>query len=337
MDKQTVKALRDQCIQEWSFASRAVPSWLRAQQQLILDHCQQQPVHGLTFQWLTPIIQLRQFLADKGHHTQLVKNQQAVSAIADCLAEINAAEINIHDHLMKLRPWRKGPWCFNDINIQSEWNSSLKYQRLQVYGPSVRGKTILDIGSGNGYYGFRMLGDGAAYVLGVDPAPLFWAQFQTFLSVEPVACIDMLPVAGEPLMDVNLAFDLVLSMGVLYHRRNPLDHLKLLKHCLREDGELVLETLVIDGPDSASLMPTSTYAGMRNVYSLPSVGLLQQWLKVAGFHSIECVSLSLTSDSEQQRTPWIATQTLEDFLSPCGQLTKEGYPRPWRAMIRAKL
>ena len=43
------------------------------------------------------------------------------------------------------------------------------------------------------------------------------------------------------------AFDTVFSMGVLYHRKSPIEHIEQLRNQLKDDGELVLETLVIDG------------------------------------------------------------------------------------------
>ena len=55
-------------------------------------------------------------------------------------------------------------------------------------------------------------------------------------------------------------------MGVLYHRRSPIDHLLELKGCLQTGGELVLETLVIDGGLGEVLVPENRYAKMRNVW-----------------------------------------------------------------------
>lgn len=59
-------------------------------------------------------------------------------------------------------------------------------------------------------------------------------------------------------------------MGVLYHRRSPLEHLWQLKDQLVQDGELVLETLVVEGDENTVLVPGDRYAQMRNVYFIPS-------------------------------------------------------------------
>ncbi|WP_241650685.1 DUF1698 domain-containing protein, partial [Rosenbergiella collisarenosi] len=74
------------------------------------------------------------------------------------------------------------------------------------------------------------------------------------------------------------AFDTVFSMGVLYHRRSPLDHLLQLKNQLVNGGELVLETLVTEGDEHQVLVPGERYAQMRNVYFLPSALALKSWL-----------------------------------------------------------
>ena len=62
------------------------------------------------------------------------------------------------DLLLKLLPWRKGPFSINEVFIDSEWKSNLKWDRFLKINLDLANKTILDVGSGNGYYGFRMLG-----------------------------------------------------------------------------------------------------------------------------------------------------------------------------------
>jgi tRNA (mo5U34)-methyltransferase len=83
-------------------------------------------------------------------------------------------------------------------------------------------------------------------------------------------------------------------MGVLYHRRSPIDHLLALKDCLVAGGELILETLVIEGRDGEVLLPEQRYASMRNVWFLPSCDTLKSWLKRCGFINIRLLDVSLT-------------------------------------------
>ncbi|XPE53051.1 DUF1698 domain-containing protein [Shigella flexneri] len=54
--------------------------------------------------------------------------------------------------------------------------------------------------------------------------------------------------------------------GRAFHRRSPLEHLWQLKDQLVNEGELVLETLVIDGDETRSSTRQSSRA-MRNVIS----------------------------------------------------------------------
>ena len=131
-------------------------------------------------------------------------------------------------------------------------------------------------------------------------------------------------------------FDTVFSMGVLYHRKSPLDHLSQLKNQLRKGGELVLETLVVDGDVNTALVPADRYAKMKNVYFIPSVECLINWLQKTGFNNVRCVDVALTSLQEQRKTEWLENESLIDFLDPQDHSkTIEGYPAPKRAVILA--
>jgi tRNA (mo5U34)-methyltransferase len=125
----------------------------------------------------------------------------------------------------------------------------------------------------------------------------------------------LLPLGIEQLPALN-AFDTVFSMGVLYHRRSPLDHLWQLKDQLVPGGELVLETLVVEGDENTVLVPGDRYAQMRNVYFIPSAAALKQWLEKCGFVDVRIVDACVTSTEEQRRTEWMTTESLADFLDP---------------------
>jgi tRNA (mo5U34)-methyltransferase len=132
------------------------------------------------------------------------------------------------------------------------------------------------------------------------------------------------------------AFDTVFSMGILYHRRSPFDHLQALKDLLKPDGELVLETLVIDGEEGQTLVPEGRYAKMGNVWFIPSPSTLLQWLKKIGFKTAKLVDVNQTSIEEQRSTDWMRFHSLEQFLDPDDlNRTIEGYPAPKRAIIIA--
>lgn len=237
--------------------------------------------------------------------------------------------------LRGLQPWRKGPFELFGLQIDTEWRSDWKWQRVAPH-LDLRGRRVLDVGCGNGYYMWRMWDAGADLVIGVDPNLLFMTQFEAVRHYLPEAPVWQLPFTLEELPEPTDGFDTVFSMGVLYHRRSPIDHILQLRACLRPGGELVLETLVIEGDENACLVPEDRYAQMRNVWFLPSVALLERMVRRAGFTDVRCVDLNRTSIEEQRSTDWMRFQSLPDFLDPndAGR-TCEGYPAPLRATLVA--
>lgn len=238
----------------------------------------------------------------------------------------------LRERLMGFHPWRKGPFKLFDVFIDSEWQSWMKWQRLAPHLPSLRGKRVLDIGCGNGYYLMRMAAQQPSVLLGADPGLM---QMMQFWAVEKYAssgaCV--LPLAMEALPPKMPVFDLVLSMGVFYHRKDPLGHLMGLKEFLAPGGQLVLETLVVAGDDRTCLVPPDRYAQMRNVWFLPSVAWLMNLLKKSGFRNIRCLDESQTGFDEQRQTEWMRFHSLPQFLAADGSQTKEGLPPPRRAII----
>jgi len=240
--------------------------------------------------------------------------------------------------LRKLSPWRKGPFEVFGTHINTEWRSDWKWDRVSPHISDLKGRNILDVGCGSGYHCWRMLGAGARRVIGIDPSYLFLMQFNAIKKYCGVDLpIDLLPIKMEDVHPQLEHFDTTFSMGVLYHRKSPIDHLYELKGTLKPGGELVLETLVVDGPLGMSLMPEDRYAMMRNVWYLPSVATLELWLRRCGFVDIKCVDLNQTSCDEQRATDWMDFQSLKDFLDPEDQnKTAEGYPAPLRATMIAR-
>ena len=174
--------------------------------------------------------------------------------------------------LRALHPWRKGPFALHGLRIDTEWRSDLKWQRLVPHIASLEGRMVLDVGAGNGYYGWRMIGEGARLVIGIDPTWLFLAQFEAIRHfIGSGYPLFLLPLGIESVPPNLECFDTVFSMGVLYHRRSPLDHLLELRGALRPGGELVIESLVVDGGANSVLLPGERYAKMRNVWFIPSV------------------------------------------------------------------
>ncbi|ART78883.1 tRNA 5-methoxyuridine(34)/uridine 5-oxyacetic acid(34) synthase CmoB [Oceanisphaera avium] len=238
--------------------------------------------------------------------------------------------------LDQFHPWRKGPFEVHGVHIDTEWRSDWKWQRLLPHISPLKHRYVLDVGCGSGYHLWRMRGAGAKMAVGIDPSPLFLCQFEAIKHfTNGYKGIQLLPLGIEELPELR-AFDTVFSMGVLYHRKSPIDHLLQLKAQLCDGGELVLETLVIDGDDQQVLVPGERYAKMRNVWFIPSSQALVGWLQKCGFENIKIVDENTTQLGEQRRTDWMRNESLADFLDPeDASKTIEGYPAPKRTIIIA--
>lgn len=259
------------------------------------------------------------------------------SVSADVEDLTDRQRLGIENLLRNLMPWRKGPYSLHGTEIDTEWRSDWKWDRVLPHISPLQHRTVLDVGCGSGYHMWRMIGAGAKLVVGIDPMQLFLCQFE---AVRKLLGDDrrahLLPLGIEQLPALQ-AFDTVFSMGVLYHRRSPLDHLMQLKNQLVSDGELVLETLVIEGDENAVLVPGERYAQMRNVYFIPSAAALKSWLEKCGFVDVRIADYAVTSVEEQRRTSWMTSESLAEFLDPHdSSKTVEGYPAPLRAVLVAR-
>lgn len=270
-----------------------------------------------------------------------VKSEQ-VALNQDCIQVGLATNLNsaqhgdLKHHLKALHPWRKGPFELFGLKVDSEWRSDWKWQRISPHLSPLKDRLVLDVGCGNGYYALRMAAEGAT-VFGIDPSMLFVSQFAAitgFMKMRPSA--HCLPFGIEQVPANLHAFDTVFSMGVLYHRRNPAEHINALVNSLRPGGELVLETLVIDGGKNDVLIPEGRYAKMRNVWYIPSIEHLFCLLKQAGLKEIRLIDDSITTTEEQRSTEWMTWESLANFLDPTDKSkTIEGHPAPRRASIIA--
>ena len=287
-----------------------------------------EPRHGEMDNWLA----MMQRLPDISPSNIDLFESVTIGDAADC---DDATRAKLEQALRILHPWRKGPFYIYGLHIDTEWHSDWKWQRVRE-AVDLRDKLVLDIGCGNGYYAMRMYGAGAKRVIGIDPGQKYVMQFYALKKYLGDIPVDVLPLGVEDLPRELRAFDTVFSMGVLYHRRSPLDHLLELRDCLRPGGELVLETLVVEGDASTVLLPGDRYQQMRNVWFLPSVAALEQWLQRCGFKDVRCVDVTRTTTDEQRSTNWMQFQSLADFLDPQDtSKTIEGYPGPVRAVMMA--
>jgi len=242
----------------------------------------------------------------------------------------------LRETLMQLHPWRKGPLNLGGTQIDTEWRSDWKWDRIKPH-IDLSGHRVLDIGCGNGYFGLRMLEAGANLIVGIDPTLLFVMQWLACRHFSGDIPNYVLPLGIEELPDLPATFDTVFSMGVLYHRKNPEHHLERIRSLLRSGGTMVLETLVLpEGKEQALLVPEGRYARMRNVWAIPGVGRLENWIHGVGFQHCRLVSVVQTSVEEQRSTNWMRFESLDKALDPeNGCKTVEGHPAPVRAVLIA--
>jgi tRNA (mo5U34)-methyltransferase len=256
----------------------------------------------------------------------------AVRAIAG--STDNETQAVLRELLLKLIPWRKGPFDICGVSIDSEWQSDRKWARVLQHISPLRDRLVLDVGCGNGYYALRMSGQGTRLVLGLEPTLQYVVQFQAVQHYVRQPMVHVLPMRLADMPARCQSFDTTFSMGVLYHQRNPLEHLRQLRGTLRDGGELLLETLVLPGDRLDAKTPDDRYARMRNVWHLPTLPLLQKWLEDAGFDAPRIADTSVTTTDEQRRTEWMPFESLQQALDPLNpQLTVEGLPRPCRVAL----
>ncbi|MFK2821602.1 tRNA 5-methoxyuridine(34)/uridine 5-oxyacetic acid(34) synthase CmoB [Arcobacter sp. YIC-80] len=241
----------------------------------------------------------------------------------------------IEETAKKLIPWRKGPFNLFGLEIDSEWQSNIKYNLIRPHF-NLKDKVVADIGCNNGYYMFRMLEDKPKRLIGFDPSALTLHQFE-FINhfVKSEIIYEMLGV--EHLEFYNHKFDFIFMLGVLYHRPDPVGTLKSLARGLNSKGEILIDTFMIDGEEELCLTPNKRYSKIPNIYFIPTIPALKNWLSRAGFENIEVIATTITTNEEQRKTKWSFDQSLEDFLDPNdNSKTIEGYPAPKRVYIKAR-
>ncbi|EAK0248749.1 tRNA 5-methoxyuridine(34)/uridine 5-oxyacetic acid(34) synthase CmoB [Campylobacter jejuni] len=234
----------------------------------------------------------------------------------------------------ELKPWRKGPFKIDDLFIDTEWQSFIKFNILKPFMNEISQKCVADIGCNNGYYMFKMLEFNPAKLIGFDPSIKYRLQFELInaLAKTPIE-YELLGV--EDLPSYGLKFDVIFCLGVIYHRSDPIKMLKDLKAGLNKNGVVFLDTMYIEDEREIALVPNKTYSKIPNIYFIPSISALKNWCERAGFKEFEVLATKKTDENEQRKTEWIDSFSLENFLDPKDKnLTIEGYEAPKRVYVR---
>jgi tRNA (mo5U34)-methyltransferase len=290
--------------------------------------------HGDSRAWLDAVAALPSIVTnhiDIGPTVSIGRAEECDQATRQALA----------DRLQALQPWRKGPFSLFGVRIDTEWRSDWKWSRVAPHVSTLEGRRVLDAGCGNGYYGWRMCAAGAHCVIGIDPTIVYLMQYlavaKYLIAARPYFRHAVLPARLEDIAPGSAAFDTVFSMGVLYHRRDPLEHLRALRDVLRPGGELVLETLIVADGSTEVLIPDGRYARMRNVWQIPATRTLEEWLVQAGFQDVRIADITATTTDEQRTTPWMRFASLAQALAPNDPTrTIEGHPAPIRCILIAR-
>ncbi len=243
----------------------------------------------------------------------------------------------VREAMRSFMPWRKGPFDVFGVEIDAEWQSWRKWNRLLPALPDLTGKVVADIGCNNGYYMFRMLEHKPRCVIGLEP---FLQHYYCFKTLRRLAGADELFIELMGVEDISLfpaCFDVVFLMGIIYHRISPVEMLREIRAAMRPGGVLILESQAIPGEEPVALFPEERYAKVPGTYFVPTANCLRNWLIRTGFSEVEIFCRHPMSSEEQRKTAWMTFESYKDFLDPGNPtLTVEGYPAPLRVYLRAK-
>ena len=113
-------------------------------------------------------------------------------------------------------------------------------------GSTARRFGLFGIAFGSGFAVLTIEIAGARLIAGVDPTLVYFMQHQAINHYVGSARNWVVPLTFEALPQAE--FDVVLSMGVIYHRRQPIQHVQQLYTFTRPGGEVLLESLVVSDP-----------------------------------------------------------------------------------------
>ena len=243
----------------------------------------------------------------------------------------------IKEIALSLKPWRKGPFKIDDLFIDTEWQSFIKFNILKPFMHEIKDKIVADVGCNNGYYMFKMLEFNPAKIIGFDPSIKYKLQFELINSIiKSDIKYELLGV--EDLEKYKIKFDVIFCLGVIYHRSDPIKMLKQLKQSLNKNGIVFLDTMFIDDEREIALVPRKTYSKIPNIFFVPSILALRNWCERAGFGEFEVLCKKQTNLEEQRKTQWINGYSLDNFLDPNDDnLTCEGYEAPKRVYVKLKV
>lgn len=240
--------------------------------------------------------------------------------------------------LQEFCPWKKGPFSVFGHQIDSEWRSDIKWQRIDHELGDLTDQNVCDIGCNNGYFLWRLAAraNRPRIIVGIEPMAAHWYSFQLLQRYIGLEGIYFEPFGVEHLDLMPDCFDTILCLGILYHHTDPVGLLRKMKTSLKKNGRLVIDCQGIEGSDPLALVPQGRYAGASGIWFLPTVPALIHWIRRAGYQDVRCFYSAKLTPEEQRPTSWAEIKSLSDYLSPDQATTIEGYPAPWRHYVVAR-
>ena len=293
----------------------------------------------------------------------------------DSKDENNTEWSTLNEVLEGLRPWKKGPLRIFGVDIDTEWRSDWKWDRIKphlVGRDSLEGKTVADIGCANGYFMFRMLQERPRLIVGIDPNLKAWLEFTALQRFSQQTSTQLkFEVLDANELHFPNCFDVIFCLGVLYHTTDPIGMLRTLWKSMTPGATLIVdcqgipdqffteeernatnssnavearivESEMHDGSPGCQgqplcLVPRGKYAKAGGVWFLPNKKALINWLERANFRDVKIFFAEKLSVEEQRSTShWANIPSLASALkSDDSSTTIEGYPAPHRFYLRA--
>jgi tRNA (mo5U34)-methyltransferase len=251
--------------------------------------------------------------------------------------EVSTEDLDlINKSLKTFVPWKKGPYNLFGTEIDTEWRSDIKWDRIRPFF-NLKDKKVADIGCHNGYFMFRMAEDNPKLVVGIEPMPLHYLNFQLMQRFAQVPSFHFELLGVEHMHLWPKFFDTIFCMGILYHHTDPIGLLRKIHSAMKPGAELIVDCQGIPGEDPVALMPKGRYAQARGIWWLPTQAALNHWLHRTMFSKIEYMYAGPLEGEEQRQSDWAQVRSLADFLDPNDPTkTIEGYPAPHRFYVKCR-
>ncbi|MCM1984597.1 tRNA 5-methoxyuridine(34)/uridine 5-oxyacetic acid(34) synthase CmoB [Lyngbya confervoides] len=234
-------------------------------------------------------------------------------------------------------PWKKGPFKVFGTEIDAEWRSDWKWDRIAPHIQPLHQRRVADIGCHNGYFMFRMAAQSPRLVVGFEPVAKHYWAFQMIQNWVRHPALYFEALGVEHLDLYPGFFETIFCLGILYHHTDPVGLLRKMHQALVPGGELIVDCQGIPGEMPVALTPRKRYAQARGIWFLPTQSCLEHWILRSGFRQIQWIYAAPLSVQEQRRTDWAKVESLAEFLDPDHpDQTLEGYPAPWRFYALAR-